>query len=240
MPSREMVIRLADALQIPLREQNHLMMSAGFAPAHPSRALSTPELDRVRLAIQFMLDQQEPYPAFVLNRYWNILATNAAAIRVNASIMGGRTSPHTNMLRQFFDPKDLRAAVVNWQEIAGDLIRHLRDEVALAPSDSKASQLLDEVLAFPEVPADWRHCDVGANSTPLLTVVFRHGKGELKFFSTITTFVTPRDITLDELRIECAFPGDERTAQFCRQLRSQGGAEAASSNAKRDGTKHES
>jgi hypothetical protein len=203
---------------MPLRERNALFMAAGYAPKYPETSLSTPELAQVRRAIEFILKQQEPYPAFVLNRHWDILMANQAAARVGGFVMRGRASAHGNMIRQFFDPDDFRMAVGNWEEVAGDLIRHLHDEVAAAPSDTAARALLDEVLRYPGVPARWRLRDLGAAPTPLLTTVLRRDDQELRFFSTITTFGTPRDVTLDELRIECNFPMDDATAELCRRL----------------------
>ena len=120
--SRELVLRLADALDVPLRERNALLVAAGFAPRYPESTLTTPALAQVRRAIEAILAQQEPYPAFLLNRHWDVLAANTAAVRVNRFVLGGRDSRHANMLRQFFDPQDLRAAVANWEEVAGGLI----------------------------------------------------------------------------------------------------------------------
>ncbi len=218
-PSRELVTRLADTLEMPLRERNALLVAAGFAPKYPETVLDTPALAAVRRAIDSILRQQEPYPAFLLNRHWDVLAANAAAARVTGFLLDGRANPQTNMIRQFFDPEALRGAVRNWEEIARDLIRHLHIEVAAAPSDGAARELLRDVLAYPGVPASWRLRDVGASPAPLLTTVFEKNGRELRFFSTITTFGTPHDVTLDELRIECAFPEDEATAAFCRELR---------------------
>jgi transcriptional regulator with XRE-family HTH domain len=217
-PSRELLARLADALDMPLRERNALLLAAGFAPTFPESALGTPALAQVRRAIDFILQQQEPYPAFLLDRHWNVLQANAAAQRVNRFVLGGRDSAHRNMLRQIFDPTDLRAAIVNWQDVAGDLIHHLHDVVAATPSDATARALLDDVLAYPEVPTRWRRRDVASVPTPLLTTVLRRDAHELGFFSTLTRFGTPRDVTLDELHIECCFPTDEATSQLCRQL----------------------
>lgn len=223
-PSREMITRLADALDMPLRERNALLVAAGYAPRYPETALATPELAQVRRAIEFILAQQEPYPAFVLNRHWDVLMANAAATRVNAFVMHGRAGRHANMIRQIFDPEDLRGAVDNWEEVAGDLIRHLHGEVAAAPSDDVARALLDEVLAYPGVPARWRLRDVETAPTPLLTTVLRRDEHRLRFFSTITTFGTPRDVTLEELRIECCFPVDDATTRLCRRLADEAAA----------------
>lgn len=217
-PSHDMVTRLADALEMPLRERNALLRAAGYAPTYPETPLGTPELAPVQRAIQLILGQQEPFPAFLLNRYWDVLKTNRAAARINRFVLRGSTSAHQNMLRRFFDPNDLRSAVVNWEEVAGDLIRHLHDQVTATPTDEAARALLDEALAYPGVPKRWRTRELGTTPPPLLTVVFRHDEQELRFFSTITTFGTPRDVTLDDLRIECAFPADDATAEVCQAL----------------------
>jgi transcriptional regulator with XRE-family HTH domain len=217
-PGRELVARLADTLEMPLRERNALLMAAGYAPIYRETAFGTPALAQVQRAIECILEQQEPYPAFVLNRHWDVLMANRAAARVNGFVMGGRASAHRNMLRQIFDPADLRMAVANWDEVARDLIRHLHNEVAAAPTDATARALLDEVLAYPGVPARWRRRELDASPSPLLTTVLRRGEHAFRFFSTITTFGTPRDVTLDELRIECCFPDDEATATLCRNL----------------------
>jgi transcriptional regulator with XRE-family HTH domain len=215
-PSRDMIERLADALEMPLRERNALLGAAGYAPAYPERGLGTPELAPARRAIELILEQQEPYAGFVLNRHWDVLMANRGCARLMELICGG--AKHDNVMRQVFDPGDVRPHLVNWEEVAGDLIRHLHDEVATAPGDGRARALLDEVLRYPGVPTVWRRRELGAAPPPLLTVVFRAGDRVLRFFSTITTFGTPRDVTLDELRIECWFPADEDTAALCRSL----------------------
>ncbi|HEX6536079.1 MAG TPA: helix-turn-helix transcriptional regulator [Gemmatimonadaceae bacterium] len=225
-PSREMIARLADTLGVPLRERNALLLAAGYAPEYTETRLDAPELAQVRHAIDLIVEHQEPYPAFVLNRRWDILRTNRAAMRVATFLRGG--IKHDNMLRQFFDPDDLRAVVVNWEEVAANLVRHLQDEIAAAPSDAGARALLDEVLSHPGVPSRWRTRELGSPPPHLLTVVFRKDDRELRFFSTIASFGTPRDVTLDELRIECTFPADDATTELCRALaRAEGEAGVA-------------
>jgi transcriptional regulator with XRE-family HTH domain len=215
--SRDLIRKLADTLAIPLRERNALLLAAGYSPEYPEAALDATELGPVRRALDLVLAHQEPYPAFVLNRYWDVLDSNQAARRVNGFLCSG-ASRHANMLRQFFDPADLRATVANWEEVAGDLVRHLHDRIAASPFDDRSRTLLREMLAYPGVPARWAHRELGGAAPPLLTVAFRRDATELRFFSTIATFGTPRDVTLDELSIECAFPADEGTAEFCRTL----------------------
>jgi hypothetical protein len=107
--------------------------------------------------------------------------------------------------------------MVNWEETAVDLIRHLHNQIAASPSDERATALLAEVLSYPGIPAQWRTREIGAPPAPLLTTIFRKDAVELRFFSTITAFATPHDVTLDELRIECSFPADEATAAACRE-----------------------
>jgi transcriptional regulator with XRE-family HTH domain len=216
--SRDLIERLAHALRMPLRERNRMLRAAGYADHYPETPIDAPELQRMQRAVEFILAQQEPYPAFVLNRYWDIVQANAAAQRVNAFLLGGRDSPHRNMLRHVFDPQDLRSALVNWEEVASALLHHLREAISLRPDDARARSLLAEVLAAPGVPAAWRHADPGRSPSPLLTTCFEREGVSLRFFSSITVFATPRDITLDELHIECCFPMDDATVEFCRAL----------------------
>jgi transcriptional regulator with XRE-family HTH domain len=215
-PSLELVSRLADALEIPLRERNTLLIAAGYAPRYRETGLAAPELSQARRAIEFILKQQEPYPAFVLSRHWDLLMSNRGSKRIFGFLLGG-PSAQSNIMRQVFDPSALRPRIVNWEEVAVHLIRHLHNEVAAAPSDARARELLNDVLAYPGVPSRWRTRELGVHTAPLLTSVYRRGDVELRFFSTIATFGTPQDVTLEELRIECSFPADDVTDRFCRE-----------------------
>ncbi len=217
--SRELIARLADALDMPLRERNALIVAAGFAPQFTESPLVSPTLERMRGAIDLILAHQEPYPAFVISRHWEVLHTNAAAGRMNQFLMQGRPSRHTNMLHQVFDPEDFRSVIVNWTEVAGRFLRQLHDDMAAAPSDATARRLLDEVLDYPDVPARWRLRDPGREPSPIVNLVLRGPLGEARFFETITTFAGPRDVTLEELRIECCYPVDDATAALCERLR---------------------
>jgi len=218
-PSRDMVARLADALEMPLRERNTLLVAAGYAAKYAETDLSTAQMAPVRRAIEFILKQQEPYPALVTNRHWDMLMGNEALLRLFGRMRGGPPT-HGNVLRQVFDPADMRPFVANWEVVAGDLIRHLHNEVAAAPSDAKARALLDEVLTYPDIPPGWRTRDPEATPLPLLTTEFHWEGGKLNFLSTFSTFGASRDVTIEELRIECLFPADDRTAEVCRSLAS--------------------
>jgi transcriptional regulator with XRE-family HTH domain len=214
-PSRDLIARLADVLDMPLRERNAMLIAAGYAPMYQETSLSTPEMAPVKRAVDLILEHQEPYPAFVMNRYWNVLQTNSVLPKLIGGMRGGPPK-HMNIIRQVFDPDDLRPYFLNWEEVAGDLIRHLHNDVAAAPSDTKSRALLDEVLAYPDIPAQWRVRNPRAQPLPMLTTIIRSGNEDLSFFSTITMFGTARDVTIEELRIECMFPVDEKTAARCR------------------------
>lgn len=217
-PGRETVARLADALEVPLRERNTLLLAAGFAPLYQETVLTVQALPQAGRAIESILAQQLPYPAFVLNRNWDVLMANEGARRLIGFLMDGRTSRHNNVIRQFFDPEELRTVTANWKEVAGELLHHLHLEIAARPFDPQARELMDEVLSWPGVPARWRARDFDSVPSSLMTTVFRNHGRELHFFSTITTFAAPRDVTLEEMRIECVFPEDDATAAFCRDL----------------------
>lgn len=213
-PSRELVALLAGALDMPMRDRNALLVVAGYAPGYRETPLSDPQMTLVRRAIELILAQHEPFPAFVVNRHWDVMMASQGLLRVFGWLRDG-AQPHGNIMRQVFDPADMRPFVENWEEVAGDLIGHLHHEAA---TDKTSRALLDEVLAYPDVPTRWEHRELGATPLPLMTVTFRKGDRRLTFFSTLTTFGTSRDITLEELRIECMYPADDETAAFCRSL----------------------
>jgi hypothetical protein len=122
------------------------------------------------------------------------------------------------MVRQIFDPADLRRAVGNWEDVAGEMIHHLHNVVAAAPHDIAGQALLREALEYPGVPLRWRHRNLDSAPSPLLTTVLQRGEHAFRFFSTITSFAMPHDVTLDEVRIECCFPEDDATVRLCRAL----------------------
>ena len=213
-PSRELIGRLAVALDVPLRERNALLVAAGYAPNYRETDVGAPEMAQARGAIELILGQQEPYPAVVLDRHWDLLMANQGASRVFGWIRGG-PSADRNVMRMAFDPRGLRPYIVNWSEVSRDLVRQLRSDVAAAPQDPRARALLNDVLAFPDVPAhEW----TDAPGNPLWHAHYRKDGRDLKFFWTITTFGTAQDVTLQEIRIECSFPADEATAAWCREL----------------------
>jgi transcriptional regulator with XRE-family HTH domain len=221
-PSREMVVLLAGVLDVPLRERNALLLAAGFAPIYGETSLDAPELGPVRAALDAILRQQEPFPAVVMNRRWDILRSNDAGTRFFSLLLGpgggGGGATPANVLRLMFDPAGLRPHVANWEAVAEALVQRVHREAVSGVQDEATARLLAEVLAHPGVPARLRRPDLGAPLVPVVAVRFHKDGRAFNFFSTVTTLGTPQDITLQELRIECFFPADGDTEARARAL----------------------
>ena len=218
-PSREMVLHIADTLQVPLRERNGLLLAAGFAPIYRESNLDAPELAPARAALDAILRQQEPYPAVVMNRYWDISASNRAAARFFSLLLGEvAASQPANVVRLVFSPTGLRPHIVNWPEVAEALLGRVHREAVGGVVDEGTEALLRDVLAYPDVPGDWRTLNLDKPTAPIISIIFRHGRHTFSYFSTVTTLGTPQDITLQEIRIESFFPHDAETARLAQEL----------------------
>jgi transcriptional regulator with XRE-family HTH domain len=211
-PSREMLLHLATVLRVPLRERNALLLSAGFAPVYQEPELQSPALAPVRAALDAMLEKQEPFPAVVMNRQWDILRANRAAARFFDFLLGPRGGA-ANVLRLMFDPKGLRPFVLNWEESAEALIQRVHREAVGAIPDANTAQILSEILRYPGVPKRWQRPNLEAISLPVLPLVFQREERVFRFFSMVTTVGTPQDVTSQELRVESFFPLDDETKQ---------------------------
>jgi transcriptional regulator with XRE-family HTH domain len=221
-PSREMVQLLAGALELPLGEQNALLLAAGYAATYGARPLDAPELEHIRQALRFVLRQQEPYPAIVVDGGWNTIMRNEAAGRIFGLFLEPPASgrpPAGNALHAICHPEGLRRFITNWEEFAGPLIQSLHREAA-GGANAVAARLRDELLAYPGMPARWKLPDAEAPAPPLLTMRLQKGDLRLAFFSTLTALATPRDVTLEQLRIECFYPADGETEATARRLAS--------------------
>jgi transcriptional regulator with XRE-family HTH domain len=214
-PSRDMVLRLATVLDIPLREQNVMLVAAGFAPMYQARELTDPELHQVRKALDCMLRQQEPYPALVIDRHWNLRLGNEAAGRLLTWLVDSQmaqTPPGLggplNLLRLLFHPDGVRPYIRNWHAVAGHLVERLHREAIIDGQSDATMALLNELLAYPDVPRAWHTPNWEVVQAPVLPVELAKNDLTLCFFTTITTFGTPHDMTLQELRLECFFPAD--------------------------------
>ncbi|WP_296342561.1 helix-turn-helix transcriptional regulator [Reyranella sp.] len=222
-PSREMVVQLSTALDVPLRQRNAMLLAAGFAPAYRESNLTAPELAPVRQAIDRMLKQQEPYPAVVIDRLWNLLDANEAANAFTVFLSEGPPPPpppgkQPNLLRNLLDPKGLRPKLANWEEVARYLVSTTYAEILADGGEPKALAFIEEVMAYPDVPASFRKLRFEDRPPPVLTLDFIVGGKSLSVFTTIATLGTPQDVTLQEVRIECFFPADDRSDALFRSL----------------------
>jgi transcriptional regulator with XRE-family HTH domain len=210
-PSREMLLHLSEELDIPLRERNVLLVAAGFAPIFRERSLHDHELEAARRAIELVLEAQKPFPAFALDRHWQIVATNGALPELYAGVAAELLQPPVNVLRLSLHPSGLAPRIANLAEWRAHLLSRLRRQIDLT-ADPVLVELLREVSAYP-VPAAAARVDYA------LAVPFKiaHGGVLLSFFSTTTVFGTPLDVTLSELAIESFFAADATTAQFVRR-----------------------
>jgi transcriptional regulator with XRE-family HTH domain len=210
-PNRQTLLDIAQALDIPLRDRNTLLLAAGYAPIYAEGAWNAPEMQSVTRALERMLRQHEPFPAMVMDRYWNVLMTNGAAPRLfNCFIdMAARKTPR-NLLHLMFDPDGLRPFIANWEDVARSLFQRVYRESVGRVIDERTKALLVELLAYPDVKAGWK-MPIELSAMPVIPIGFVKGDKVLNYFSMVTTVGTPQTIAAQELRIECMFPADEAT-----------------------------
>lgn len=216
-PSREMVLRLAERLAVPLRERNAWLVAAGFAPMYRQRPLDHPALAMAREAVDRVLKAHEPYPALALDRHWNIVATNRAVAGLLAGVDAALLRPPVNALRLSLHPKGLAPLIVNLAQWRHHLLDRLRQQTE-ASGDALLTCLMDELRAYPAPPEDSGPHLEGEHAGLVVPLQLRTAAGALGFISTTTVFGTPVDVTLQELAIETLFPADAATADCLRAL----------------------
>ncbi len=213
-PSRQMLIDIATALDIPLRDRNTLLLAGGYAPMYPDGAWDSPEMHSITKALERILRQHEPFPALVMDRYWNVLMTNRAAPRFFGRFtdLSARKSPR-NMLHLMFDPEGMRPFVADWPTVAESLIQRVYRETVGRVVDDKIKELLTALLAYPDVEPDWPSPKTTSVQSvmPVIPIGFVKNGKVLNYFSMVTTVGTPQTVAAQELRIECMFPADEPT-----------------------------
>jgi transcriptional regulator with XRE-family HTH domain len=221
-PSPELVLALADHLEVPLRERNVLLVAAGHAPRYEERSLDDPQLATARAALQRLLDTHDPYPGVVVDRAWNVVLANRAAGLLTGGIAPSLLGPPMNVFRVCLHPDGLASRTRNFPEWATYLLGQLRRACVLT-GDPALAALLDEVSSYPDVAAlgDWHRAP--ADDAPALLVPVRLDLDgvELSLFTTMTTFGTPQDITLDEVSVELFFPADDESEQLLRRAASR-------------------
>lgn len=215
-PSRDMVMRLAAALDVPLRGHNALLVAAGFAPVWRETDLGAPELAQVGEALNYIMAQQEPFPAAVVDRRWKLLKANNGAVRL-VEFLVGPVGPDAeiNLADALVAPDILRPYLINWAEVVRYFIRSVEVDAA-ADGTAETAALLERLLGYPGVRSVVEAPFDETAPAPVLPMHFRKGEVSLQLFTTIATLGTPRDITLQELRIECFFPMDQATADVLR------------------------
>jgi transcriptional regulator with XRE-family HTH domain len=212
-PSRELLLQLADHLDVPLRERNDLLVAAGFAPLYPQSPLESEGMSPVRRALEMVLNGHEPFPAIIVNSHWDLISGNGPA---TALFMQGvapeQLEPPVNVLRLSLHPQGLAPRIVNLGELRAHEFARLRRGIAIS-GDSYLAELLQELKSYP--------CDQPEPAIELpgpgdvfLPLRIRSGEHELAFFSTLATFGSPLDVTLSELIIESFFPADAATASL--------------------------
>jgi transcriptional regulator with XRE-family HTH domain len=211
-PSREMVLRLADELEVPLRERNALLLAAGYAPVYAERPLDSPEMGTVRQALDRFLRAHEPYPAVVVDRYHNLLAANDALDLLLDGVAPELLEPPANGMRIALHPQGMAPRTLNLPEWSAHLLQRVRREAQIT-GDRRLADLYDELSGYPGVETTAPHGEVQPSDIVLpLKLRDRDGEGELAFFSTLSTFGTAVDVTLSELAIEAFYPANARTA----------------------------
>jgi transcriptional regulator with XRE-family HTH domain len=210
-PSPEMVLTLAEQLEVPLRDRNHLLLAAGYAPRYGERSLDDPDMAPVREALDLVLRGHEPYPAAVVDRWWEMVAANRGIALLTEGVAPELLAPPVNVMRVALHPDGMAPRIVNLGEWRAHLLERLRHQVAVT-GDKALETLYEEVSGYPG-PEDGHGADAGI----FVPLVVRLGGRELRFFSTLATFGTAVDITVAELAIESFFPADAATAAALRE-----------------------
>jgi transcriptional regulator with XRE-family HTH domain len=220
-PSREMVLRLAEALNVPLRQSNELLLAAGFAPVWTETDLGAQTLAPIRSALDYMLSQQDPFPAVVVDRRWNLLQANAGAVRLVEFLVGPvKPGSAINLADALVAPDVLRPHLTNWGDVVRYFVRSVEADAA-ADATADTAALLQRLLGYEGVRAAIAHTTPYGADGPVLAMHFAKGTTRLRLFTTIATLGTPQDITAQELRIECFFPMDDETRGVFRTWAAQ-------------------
>ena len=221
-PSRQALLVLADALEVPLRERNRLLEAGGFAHVYRQTPLAADEMRHIRGVLQFILDRHKPYAAVVLDRYSNCLMGNGTSEQLLAAVVDqSLLTAHVNLLRLAFHPLGARRHIVNWDEVAHHLLGRAERELESARDDETAVALLNELRGYAGNAAGQRPSAPLSAGDLLLPIHIRTNGIKLRMFSTIMTLGTPKDVTLQELRIETFFPADEASETVWRSAFAQ-------------------
>jgi transcriptional regulator with XRE-family HTH domain len=206
-PTSAMILRLTEHLDVPLRDRNALLLAGGYAPAYPEHPLDGPELAAVRAALRRLLSAHEPYPALVVNRWWELLEFNTPVAELMDPVAAHLLAPPVNVLRLSLHPDGMAPHIANLAEWRAHLLGRLRRQIA-ATGDARLAQLFEELRGYPGgEPEEPGPAEV------VVPLRYRLGDRELAFFSMTAVVGTPMDVTIEELAIESFFPADDATTQ---------------------------
>ncbi len=226
-PSRGMVLALSDSLDIPLRERNTLLQSAGFSAAYADQPLEDADVQVVREALTATLDHHEPYPAMVLDGRWNLIMANESALRffslfVDPFTALGRMGAPTEfqMVRLCLSDLGLKPYIANWQDLAYSFLQRARRALVVNPKDPLLPGLIEEIMSHPEAPSSWQKPDWSTPPAPALSMVLEHEGGRYAFFTMLAHFGAPQHVTIEELSVETFYPADQPTKDLLIELAS--------------------
>jgi transcriptional regulator with XRE-family HTH domain len=215
-PSRSMVLRLLDALDVPLRERNRALLAAGFAPAYSETALRDDQMAHVRRAVRMLLERQDPYPAFALDGAWNVIDANRTHARLVSTLLPAAGDEASNLLRLLCAPHLLRPYVLNWHACTRILLHQVRHRLDAPRPPEGLAEVVAEIRGYPDVPSLLEGGFESTEAQLVIPVALRVGDHTLRWITTLITFAGAVDITLAELTVECFFPADEETARLAR------------------------
>jgi transcriptional regulator with XRE-family HTH domain len=216
-PSARLLLAIARHLDVPLRQRNDWLLAAGYAPRYAETSLTGPALARIRRSLQILLDAHDPFPAAAIDRHWNVQLTNAAAGRLASGVPAEVRGVPTNIFRTALHPAGLAGRTRNFPQWSAHLLRQL-DRAVIRTQDAALAALADEIATWPSIPdrQAWSQLSAEDGDDPVVPWRLEAGGQELSFFTTMTAFGTPMDITLSELSIELFFPADEATEAALR------------------------
>lgn len=214
MPSRDMIVLLADELEVPLRERNRLLLAGGYAPLYSEAELDSPRMAAVREAVRQVLTGHEPYPAVVVDGHWNLVDANVSVALFTGDVDPDLMTPPANVLRTALHPRGMARRIINLAEWRAHLLGRLRRQISLT-ADPALTALYEELRTYPYEGQE-PEIEIPGPDQIVIPLRIRHDGKELAFFSTVATFGTPLDVTVAELLIESFFPADGVTSAFLR------------------------
>lgn len=222
-PSREMIVRLSNAMDVPLRDRNLMLSAAGFASAYSETPLNAPEIRQAEEALSRILEKHEPYPAIVVDSNWNVVRQNQGGMRLSALFLDQPELASQNAFELLFAEDGLQPWVEDWELLSSALLMRLFRETLSGSDNAEKLALFQRIEAMPTTPRNWRELSSRLPAGPTIDLSLRKGSTRMRFFTTVTTFGTAQDVTLQELKIESYFPSDEPTRQMCESW-SRGGS----------------